>query len=243
MLYANDEVYDRLGREAYPVLKSGGTYRTQLQMRHKNGTLVWIDLSGSMLDAEAEESLWLMVDITQMKVHQQHVEQLAFHDALTGLPNRLLLADRLQQGINQAERSGGMLALCFLDLDGFKAVNDQHGHEAGDRLLKEIGQRLQLGLRSNDTVARLGGDEFVVLLAPVSGRHEALAVAQRLLQRLQQPVDLSPGTTVSVAASLGVALYPTHGHHAERLLAAADEAMFLAKRSGRSRVAFAGESA
>jgi diguanylate cyclase (GGDEF)-like protein/PAS domain S-box-containing protein len=243
LLYLNDEAYDRLGREAYGVLKAGGTYRTQMQMRHKSGAPVWIDLSGSMLDADVGESLWLMVDITQMKTHQQHVEQLAFHDALTGLPNRLLLADRLQQAINQAERSGGMLALCYLDLDGFKAVNDQHGHDAGDRLLKEIGRRLQQGLRSNDTVARLGGDEFVVLIAPVSGRHEAQTVAQRLLQQIQRPVEVEPGQVASVGASLGLALYPTHTRRAEHLMIIADEAMFCAKRGGRGRIVFVGEGA
>jgi diguanylate cyclase (GGDEF)-like protein/PAS domain S-box-containing protein len=238
MLYASDEAFERLGRDAYPVLRAGGQFRTQLQMRHKSGELIWIDLSGTLLDAANEESLWMMVDITQMKTHQQHVEQLAYHDALTGLPNRLLLADRLQQALAQAERSGAVLALCFVDLDGFKAVNDEHGHGAGDHLLKEIAGRLQHGLRSNDTVARLGGDEFVLLLSPVAGRHEAQAIAQRLLQRIQVPVQLSPSTSVAVAASVGVALYPVHARRAEQLMVVADQAMFEAKRTGRGRVVF-----
>jgi diguanylate cyclase (GGDEF)-like protein/PAS domain S-box-containing protein len=241
MLYPSEEAYAQLGREAYPVLRAGGVYRAQIQMRHKDGRLIWIDLSGTLLDAANDESMWLMVDITQMKTYQQHVEQLAFHDALTGLPNRLLLADRLQQAIHGAEREGGLLALCFVDLDGFKAVNDEHGHDAGDLLLKEIGRRLLQGLRSNDTVARLGGDEFVLLLASAAGREEALAIAQRMLQGIQQPVALTPQTRVSVAASLGVAMFPEHGRRAEQLMAAADQAMFEAKRAGRGRVVFAGQ--
>ncbi len=239
VLYPSDAAFEQLGQTAYPVLQAGGHYRAQIQMRHKSGELIWIDLSGTRLDAA--ESLWLMVDITQMKMHQQHIERLAFHDALTGLPNRLLLADRLQQAIALADRAGGMLALCFLDLDGFKAVNDQYGHDAGDRLLKEIGSRVHQGLRSNDTVARLGGDEFVVLLAPVAGRPEAQAIARRLLQRIQQPVQLAPNTPVVLSASLGVALYPTHGRRAEQLMAMADAAMFDAKRAGRGRVVLVGD--
>lgn len=243
LLYADDEAYEALGAAAYPVLQTGQHYRTQLQMRRKNGDLIWIDLSGVLLSAEDGESLWLMADITPMKQYQQQVEHIAFHDALTGLPNRLLLSDRLNQALHMAQRQGYLLAVGYLDLDGFKQVNDQHGHAAGDRLLREVAQRLRRSVRVSDTVARLGGDEFVLVLAPVATRHECLLVLERLLARLKTPITLDAQITARVAGSIGVAFFPDDAQAANRLLTLADAAMFEAKRGGRSRIRFHGEPA
>jgi diguanylate cyclase (GGDEF)-like protein len=180
-------------------------------------------------------TLWMLLDITQSKAHEARMERAALHDALTGLPNRLLLADRLRQAIHGAERSGHVFALAYLDLNGFKEINDNHGHDAGDEVLKAIAARLQAGLRASDTVARLGGDEFVVLLTPAQAPAEAEPVLDRLLDALSEPITLSSGAQVAVGSSLGLAHYPGDGRTPDALMRHADEAMFANKRAGRSR--------
>lgn len=239
LLYADDTTYETQGALAYPQLRAGGRFRTQVQMRRKDGSLIWVDLSGVELpgasDEHTGESLWMMVDITQSKAHEARMERAALHDALTGLPNRLLLADRLRQAIAAAERNGHVFSLAYLDLNGFKQVNDTHGHDAGDEVLKAVAARLQAGLRGSDTVARLGGDEFVVLLTPQQAPPDAQPVLQRLLDALSQPIELSSGATVDVGSSLGVAHFPAYGRTPDELMRQADEAMFANKRAGRTR--------
>ena len=163
------------------------------------------------------------------------MERAALHDALTGLPNRLLLGDRLKQAIAGAERSGHVFALAYLDLNGFKQINDNHGHDAGDEVLKAVAARLQTGLRASDTVARLGGDEFVVLLTPTEAPAEAEPVLNRLLDGLMQPITLGSGVQVAVGSSLGLAHFPVDGGTPDALMRHADEAMFANKRAARAR--------
>jgi diguanylate cyclase len=177
-------------------------------------------------------------DITQLKEHQEQVEHIAFHDALTGLPNRLLLADRMRQALMLDERQQRSLAVCYLDLDGFKAVNDAHGHDAGDALLQEVARRLLRCVRSSDTVSRLGGDEFVLLLTPLGQTDECQAVLKRVITALQEPLMLPAGCPAMISASIGVSFFPDHGNQASQLMALADEAMYAVKRSGKNRVAF-----
>ena len=234
-LYLDTASYQTMGAVAYPQMRSGGRYRTQLQMIRKEGTLIWVDLAGVELPGSGGESLWMMVDITQSKAHEARMEHAALHDALTGLPNRLLLGDRLRQAIQVAERSGHVFALAYLDLNGFKQINDNHGHDAGDEVLKAVAARLQGGLRGSDTVARLGGDEFVVLLTPAQASAEAQPVLSRLLDALTQPITLASGAQVAVGSSLGLAHYPVDGRTADALMRHADEAMFANKRAGRAR--------
>lgn len=234
-LHVDDAAYETLGTLANPQLKTGKRFRTQLQMRRKDGALIWVDLSGIELPGSGGESLWMMVDITQSKAHEARMERAALHDALTGLPNRMLLADRLKQAIHSAERSGHVFALAYLDLNGFKQINDDHGHDAGDEVLQAVAARLHAGLRASDTVARLGGDEFVVLLTPAQAPTEAEPVLNRLLDALSQPITLSSGVQVAVGSSLGLAHYPLNGRTPDALMRHADEAMFANKRAGRSR--------
>lgn len=239
ILYADEASYLKLGAEGYPTLKSGQHYRTQIQMRRKNGDLIWVEVSGVTLSEDSKDSLWMMVDITELKHHQQQVEHIAFHDALTGLPNRLLLADRLNQALSFANRLGYPLAVCYLDLDGFKQINDQYGHSAGDVVLKEVADRLCKSVRANDTVARLGGDEFVLVLTPIEGPQECTALLQRVLARVQEPIALDAAeAVVHVGCSIGVAMYPSHSRDGNLLLTLADAAMFTAKRAGRSQIRF-----
>ncbi|CAM3668987.1 sensor domain-containing diguanylate cyclase [Roseateles saccharophilus] len=232
-LYADDESFQQFGREAYPAILAGRTFRTQIQLVRKDGSLIWVDMSGAQLDGG--ESVWLVQDITPLKQQQAHVERIAFHDPLTDLPNRLLLGDRLRQLIAMSERLQTMLAVCFIDLDGFKAINDAMGHEAGDLLLKEVARRLLLCVRGSDTVARLGGDEFVVVLSPLRAKEGCRPILARMGAELGKPVDLG-GKQACVSASIGVAFFPGDGKAADVLTAHADEAMYRAKRSGRNRV-------
>ncbi|MCE4537418.1 CHASE domain-containing protein [Pelomonas sp. P7] len=234
-LYADDTAFHALGALAYPQLRAGGRFRTQQQMRRKDGALIWVDLAGVELPGSDGSTLWMLVDITQSKAHEARMERAALHDALTGVPNRVLLADRLRQAIRAAERNGHVFALAYLDLNGFKQINDTHGHDAGDVVLKAVAARLLASLRASDTVARLGGDEFVVLLTPAQAPADVEPVLSRLLDALSQPVTLNSGELVAVGASLGLAHYPTDGRTPEALMRRADEAMFANKRAGRAR--------
>jgi len=177
-------------------------------------------------------------DISLEKQQEAQLKHLAQHDALTGLPNRILLADRMHQAIAQAEREGKWLAVGYLDLDGFKPINDSYGHEAGDRLLVEMARRMSQALRSTDTVARLGGDEFTLLLQGLNTLEECHDALKRLLTTIAQPVALDDGQIVNITASIGVSLYPHDDEDPDTLLRHADQAMYVAKQAGRNRYHF-----
>ncbi len=235
-LYPSEEAYRAVGAEAYQTLQQGKRYRAQLPMVRKSGETLWIDVNGVQLSAENNESLWLLTDITALKHYQQQIEHIAFHDSLTGLPNRLLLADRLTQALALAERRQRVVAVCYLDLDDFKPVNDAHGHAAGDVLLKEVARRLRRSVRANDTVCRLGGDEFVLLLTHLEHADECDPVLQRVILAVNKPIELGEQRLAQVSASVGVALFPDHGAQPSTLLGHADAAMYAAKKLGRNRV-------
>ncbi|HEY1523718.1 MAG TPA: EAL domain-containing protein [Solirubrobacteraceae bacterium] len=169
--------------------------------------------------------------LRDMKHRVGEMEHQAFHDPLTGLPNRALFRDRVEQAIRQAKRVGGSVAVMVMDLDRFKEVNDTFGHQSGDLLLKEVAAHLIAPLRESDTVARLGGDEFAILAPAVAGPMGALAIADRAIQDLQHPHNVS-GVEVDVGASIGVALYPHHGDTVEALLRCADIALYVSKDRG-----------
>ncbi len=179
-----------------------------------------------------------VADVTELRRHQRSLEEVARHDPLTGLPNRLLLMDRLDQAMAAARRAGTILAVCFLDLDGFKLVNDRHGHAAGDDLLREMARRFRGAVRGGDTVARLGGDEFILLLNGARERGEVEHGLERLLRLARQPVPLPAGALAEVSASVGVAAFPAHGTDPDVLLRRADAAMYAAKRSGKNGVSW-----
>jgi diguanylate cyclase (GGDEF)-like protein/PAS domain S-box-containing protein len=184
----------------------------------------------------------LFTDITPMKEHQQQLEHIAHYDALTGLPNRVLLADRLQQGVMQSQRRGRSLAVVYLDLDGFKSVNDRYGHAMGDELLIALARRMKTALREGDTLARVGGDEFVAVLVDLEHVEDCEPVLARLLHSAAEPLQV-PLTVAGVlsqvelhlSASMGVALYPQDGDDAGLLMRNAARAMYLAKQAGKNR--------
>ena len=176
-------------------------------------------------------------DVSERKQREAQLESLAHFDPLTGLPNRMLLYDRLDHAVALANRQRQHFAVLFIDLDGFKPVNDIHGHDVGDEVLKQVGRRLNLVIRGVDTAARLGGDEFVVILTDIRSRENAEAVAEKIIDELSKPYEVA-GATLSVSASVGASLYQAAKGTAMDLLRTADEAMYRAKREGKRRVIF-----
>jgi two-component system cell cycle response regulator len=170
--------------------------------------------------------------------HGRIQEERALHDPLTGLSNRRLLQDRIEHGIAHAVRDGRRMTLMYFDLDGFKQVNDRHGHLYGDKLLIAIAQRLQKSKRQEDTLARVGGDEFILLQPHTVNKHDVAISASRILQELKAPFDIN-GIALSAAASIGIAFYPDDGHDGTSLIAAADMALYKAKRAGKNGYAWA----
>jgi diguanylate cyclase (GGDEF)-like protein len=179
----------------------------------------------------------VMQDVTERKAQEARIEHLAYHDSLTGLPNRTMLMDRLARALAQAQRLDQQLAVLFIDLDRFKLVNDSLGHPVGDQLLQEIARRLRAALREGDTVARVGGDEFQVVVANVGGATGAARIAEKLMRALGEPFTLE-GQELHVTASLGVSLYPRDGDSGELLLKYADIALYEAKGEGRNAYRF-----
>ena len=177
----------------------------------------------------------LQAEIQERKLAEQQIRYLANHDALTGLPNRRLLEDRLEQAMEMARRSGRQVAVQFIDLDRFKPINDRLGHRIGDLLLQAVAQRLRSLLRAVDTVSRVGGDEFVIVLPEMSSVTAAAHTAQRVLDALIKPY-CTEGHALHVTPSIGICMFPTHGQSTETLLSAADTAMYCAKKSGRANV-------
>jgi diguanylate cyclase (GGDEF)-like protein len=174
-------------------------------------------------------------NVTERKLAEEATAHLALHDPLTGLPNRRLLRDRIEHALSRSAREGTAVAVLYFDLDGFKAVNDGFGHEAGDRLLMAVASRLRGCLRGSDTAARLGGDEFVVVLEGVSGGGEALALAERIARTLEEPFSVG-GAEAALTASMGVALSDRPQGLPEELVRLADLAMYRSKREGKGRV-------
>lgn len=227
-----------------PLAKRNGRCdNIEYQMRTRDGRVLDVLLSTIWLydkDGQPLHSLAVLQDVTEKK-RLQALSYYAAHDPLTGLPNRVLLQDRLERSCLQHARHGTRFAIGFLDLDRFKAVNDTYGHDAGDLLLKRVARRLLVALRASDTVCRLAGDEFVLLFADVEHSEDLPPLVQKILASVAQPYRLGDGPespVVSVAASMGLALFPEHGQDPQTLMGHADKAMYAAKRGGHGRYAF-----
>lgn len=216
-------------------------WRGEMRGRRMNGEVypVWLSATAVHDDDEQVASyVCVFSDITEIKASQARLDFLAHHDALTGLPNRLLFRARLEHSIERAERAESRIAVLFIDLDHFKEVNDGLGHAVGDQLLIDLAGAMAGCLRAEDTLARLGGDEFVVLLEQVAGRDSVDAVLEKLRQ-VYPWVMVGPAGRIAVTASIGVALYPEHAADADGLLTKADAAMYRAKDAGRDRACYA----
>ncbi len=212
----------------------------ELWNRNKSGEIYAALTSISIVRDEQgniHHFIGLFTDITPQKNHEYDLERIAHFDPLTGIPNRLLLADRLNHAIVQLQRTKDFMAVCYLDLDGFKPVNDQFGHGVGDQLLIEISLRIQDCLRAGDTIARIGGDEFVLLLLGLNEIADCEAILNRTLHKIAEPAVID-GHCVAVSASLGYTVFPGDPVDADTLLRHADQAMYIAKQGGKNRCQF-----
>lgn len=251
--YAEDEALgrktsllrsDRHGPEFYrsmwEALTKEGCWRGEVWNRRKDGEayLEWLSINRIEASAGAPfRYVAVFHDITELRRKDEEIRHQAFHDALTGLPNRALMKDRLLHALERAKREGGRLAVIFIDLDRFKAINDGLGHDVGDLLLQEVARRIKSRMRTADTVARLGGDEFVVLMEDLQEAGDCASLAQELMAEIARPMELS-GHAVEIRASMGMAFYPEDGTNPMELMKRADLAMYSAKAAGRNTYRF-----
>jgi diguanylate cyclase (GGDEF)-like protein/PAS domain S-box-containing protein len=218
----------------WQTLQERGQWQGEIWDKRKSGEVIPLWMT---INAVYDERGWvrhyvaLFRDISDVKRTEQALWHIAHHDALTGLPNRNLMYDRLHVAMSDAARADKQVALMLIDLDGFKQVNDELGHDAGDTLLTRVGRILREGVRDSDTVARYAGDEFIVILKGAHERENVGVLARKLIE----------GRTVTVGASIGIALYPAHATRSEDLIAKADEAMYEAKHLGKNRHCFFGD--
>ncbi|WP_372866485.1 diguanylate cyclase domain-containing protein [Pseudomonas sp.] len=219
-------------------IATGHNHDEEYRVIWPDGSIHWLRETGNVVkDANGQpiKMMGVVRDITEEKASVSQLEKIARHDPLTGLPNRLLLEEFLTHALVRARSNATRVALVFIDLNGFKQINDKHGHAVGDQLLVSTAQRLQQTLRESDMVARLGGDEFVVIIEGLarskSLHQEAQIISEKILQQLSQPLSLG-NASHQVGASLGIAMFPEHGSHIDSLIHIADQAMYAAKRNG-----------
>jgi len=224
--------YQRMWEE----LDNYGQWQGEIWNRNKRGEiyLEWLSIA-VVKDDEGDVSHFVGIfsDITSEKENEQRLEHLAHYDQLTALPNRILFNDRLKQALALARRARSQVAVMFLDLDGFKSINDSLGHAAGDALLAQVAQRLSQCLRESDTVARFGGDEFTVVLPEIDSVESVAKIARKIIEEVARPYNLD-GNEASVTTSLGISLFPIDGQQPQTLVHKADNAMYHAKRHGKN---------
>jgi diguanylate cyclase (GGDEF)-like protein/PAS domain S-box-containing protein len=257
LIHVSPEAFEEVGRIGYAAMSRGETYSEERQLRRQDGSTIWCKVIGRAIDPARpqEGSIWIYDDISveraqreglerivtartsELREAQERAQHLADHDALTGLPNRRLLEDRLTQALALSQRNRKQTAVMFVDLDRFKSINDSLGHAVGDAVLKEVAQRLVKQLRVGDTVCRVGGDEFVVVLPESRRSTDAANVAAKIIETLSVPVQAAD-RELSVTPSIGIAVYPEDGRDAAMLLRNADAAMYHAKESGRANYQF-----
>jgi diguanylate cyclase (GGDEF)-like protein/PAS domain S-box-containing protein len=224
----------------WACISLGDVWQGEVWNRRKDGSLFLVrETITAIRDDQGRLQHYVAVqnDITVAKQAEDFIHHQAYHDALTGLPNRSLFMDRLKHQLARAQRHRDVLAVMFVDLDHFKAVNDLLGHDIGDELLRQASARLQQCTRASDTVARLGGDEFTVILADTASRDDARVVAAKIVEQMVQPFQIG-GHTLNISATVGIALYPGDGDSVSALMTAADAAMYRVKRESRGGYAF-----
>lgn len=236
-----DEEMQRVVEHTKRVLEQGVAERIENWALHQDGSrrmMYWSSAPVFDANGKVKHLLSVGMDVTEQRKEKQQLENLAHRDALTDLHNRTFFERRLPEDMSRANLEETSLALLYIDLDGFKPVNDHHGHETGDAVLCEVALRLRKGLRQNDMVCRIGGDEFAVILPGVSSRDDARTIAEQMIKRLSQPYEIK-GEVQNLGASIGVAFLNKDTHDSHDLVRKADAAMYRAKQSGKGCVAFA----
>ncbi|GLS92017.1 hypothetical protein GCM10007916_30870 [Psychromonas marina] len=224
-------------RDMWQSINDKGHWSGEIWNRRKSGEIYPQLMTISSVfdeDKKVKNYIALFTDISALKAHQKQLEHITHYDPLTNLPNRILLADRLVQAMPQCIRQNQSLAVAFLDLDGFKEINDNHGRAIGDKLLVEVARRINNSLRDGDTLSRFGGDEFVAVLVNLENHQASEPILESLLTAISAPVMIGP-IVLEVSASIGVTIYPHDGVNAEQLLRHADQAMYNAKQEGKNR--------
>lgn len=218
----------------WKTILAGEVWQGEVVDRHKDGSAYIIEeVITPLFDRDRKITHFLVIqhDITQQKQRSRHERHLAYHDALTDLPNRALFQDLHRKAVASAGHTARLIATLFLDLDRFRAANDRYGHNLGDRLLGAVGKRLRSAVRATDIVARIGGDEFAVLVTDLATANAVRVLAEKIVASLCRPFVLE-GQQVGIGVSVGIAMYPADGNAAEDLLDRADQAMYLAKAAG-----------
>ncbi len=211
-----------------------GYNRFEWEHMKRDGTTFPVEVSLTRIPYRGHSAIFCMWnDITERKAAALEIQRLAFHDALTGLASLRLAEDRIEMAIAEAKREKCKMAVLFIDLDGFKMINDEYGHDAGDALLKEVAARLVSNVREVDTVARMGGDEFLIILHSIKVLSDIKRVSEQIVQSVRRPC-MYEGQALKVSLSLGVALYPDHGDSRETLVRVADRAMYEVKRESKN---------
>ena len=223
------------GKEAWLHAKTHGSWMGDITPKHESQDCIWLSLSAISNRQQVHHYVGV-ISSASILLHRTHqLEDEAHHDVLTQLPNRRLFLNLLKHAFLNSQRHHTLLAVCFLDLDGFKAVNDSFGHDAGDALLQQVAQRMRQSIRNNDILARLGGDEFTILLEALQTQEDALRVMKKALQAIQEPFVVT-GSKVHISASIGISFYPNRATSYEALLKEADHAMYTAKHAGKARI-------
>ena len=233
-IYPDSEAYERMGILSSEALSHNKHFRIEVQLQNSNGQRFWVDAKAAQITET--DSVWIFVDVDAHRKRQEESDHQATHDALTGLANRRLMIMQMEHFIALANRHQSSVAVCFIDLDGFKAVNDTYGHDAGDIVLQTVAKRLKSAVREHDCVARLGGDEFVIVLTGRNDRESVVHTMQRCLQAVLVPIVVEDVHTATVGCSIGIAYYEVDNESCDSLIERADEAMYMAKHAGKGRV-------
>lgn len=223
-------------RERLHTLLSGGYVKGPIerQLQRVDGSIIDVELHGGLVEYHQIKAVQTICrNISERRKQQHQLEEMAYHDQLTNIPNRRYFFEKLEDELERVKNQNSILALLFFDLDNFKQINDRYGHQIGDELLVIFTKRLNQGLRKTDTLSRLGGDEFVILLSDLADTNHPRQVADRMLDRVLQPIHLQ-GCEIEISVSIGVSIYPEHGMDKGELLTKADRALYKAKENGRS---------